>query len=87
MNTNQERQTHSFGFLSGLVLASGMLLLSAQLYAQQSAPSSQPKYQPSNPGNNRSSNQDRRPTNQQHNQHPIPLSRDKPEFRSSPARS
>ncbi len=45
MNTNQERQTHSLRFLTVLVLAFGMAILSAQLYAEQSAPSSPPQYQ------------------------------------------
>jgi hypothetical protein len=47
---NRKRQTHSVRFLTVLVLVSGMVLLSAQLYGQQSAPSSQQQYPPQRPG-------------------------------------
>jgi uncharacterized protein YdeI (BOF family) len=50
MNTNIKRQTHHLRFLGGLVLASGMLLFTAQLYAQQDAPSPQSQYPAQRPG-------------------------------------
>jgi hypothetical protein len=47
---NRKRQTHSVRFLTVLVLVSGMVLLGAQLYGQQSAPSSQQQYPTQQPG-------------------------------------
>jgi len=44
MNGNRKTRTHSLGFLSMLVLVSGMALFSAQLFAQQSASPSQSQY-------------------------------------------
>ena len=50
MDSNSKRQTHSLRFFNVLVLVSGMVLLSAQLYAQQSAPPSQQQYPAQRPG-------------------------------------
>jgi uncharacterized protein YdeI (BOF family) len=50
MNTNMKRQTTFLRFFGGLALASGMLLLSAQLYALQGAPSPQSQYPSQRPG-------------------------------------
>jgi uncharacterized protein YdeI (BOF family) len=44
MNKNIKRQTHSLRLFGGLMLASGMFLLGAQLYAQQDSPSPQSQY-------------------------------------------
>ena len=44
MNGNRKKHTHSSRFLSVLALVLGIVLLSAQLNAQQSAPPSQQQY-------------------------------------------
>jgi uncharacterized protein YdeI (BOF family) len=44
MNGNRKKQTHSSRFLSVLALVLGIVLLSAQLNAQQSAPPPQQQY-------------------------------------------
>jgi hypothetical protein len=51
MNENR-KQTYSFSLriLPALVLASGMMLLSGHLYAQQAAPPSDPQYSSQRPG-------------------------------------
>ena len=68
MDSNRKRQTHSLRFLSVLALVSGMLLLSTQLYAQQSVPPSQQQYPAQRPGQQQQP--DRRPTNQPNQQPP-----------------
>ena len=47
---NRKRQTHSLRFLAVLVLLSGMVLLSVQLYGQQAAPPSQQQSPTQRPG-------------------------------------
>jgi hypothetical protein len=47
---NRKRQTHSLWFLAVLVLVSGMVLLSVQLYGQQAAPPSQQQSPAQRPG-------------------------------------